>query len=107
MHAVILGAAGMVGKLLSREIATGALPVSRLTLIDIASPPIPAGIQSQSIALDFSVSGAARRIASLRPDLIFHLAAVVSGEAERDFDKGYLRPKRFLSHCAKPASCLA
>jgi nucleoside-diphosphate-sugar epimerase len=24
-----------------------------------------------------------------RPDLIYHLAAVVSGEAERDFDKGY------------------
>ena len=24
-----------------------------------------------------------------RPDLIFHLAAIVSGEAEADFDKGY------------------
>jgi hypothetical protein len=26
---------------------------------------------------------------ALRPDLIFHLAAIVSGEAEADFDKGY------------------
>ena len=24
-----------------------------------------------------------------RPDVIFHLAAIVSGEAEADFDKGY------------------
>ena len=31
----------------------------------------------------------AKALAALRPDLIFHLAAIISGEAERDFDKGY------------------
>jgi nucleoside-diphosphate-sugar epimerase len=31
----------------------------------------------------------AERLVRSRPDLIFHLAAVVSGEAEQDFDKGY------------------
>src|SRR5918996_1334306 len=30
-----------------------------------------------------------RKLAARRPDLIFHLAAVVSGEAEADFEKGY------------------
>ncbi|MDE0114678.1 MAG: NAD-dependent epimerase/dehydratase family protein, partial [Albidovulum sp.] len=89
MHAVILGAAGMVGRLLAREIANGALPVSRLTLIDLSAPLSPAGIDASCIALDLSDTSTAGRIASLRPDLIFHLAAVVSGEAERDFDKGY------------------
>src|SRR6185369_15254311 len=29
------------------------------------------------------------KLAALRPDTIFHLAAIVSGEAEADFDKGY------------------
>ena len=41
-----------------------------------------------------------------RPDVIFHLAAVVSGEAERDFDKGYrinLDATRFLLEAARAA----
>ena len=33
--------------------------------------------------------GAAAALVQYRPDLIFHLAAIVSGEAEADFDKGY------------------
>ena len=33
--------------------------------------------------------GVAARCVANRPDVIFHLAAVVSGEAEADFDKGY------------------
>ncbi|MCY4459609.1 MAG: NAD-dependent epimerase/dehydratase family protein [Albidovulum sp.] len=89
MHVLILGAAGMVGKLLARQIAKGAFPVSRLTLIDIAGSSAPTGVEAEVINLDCSGSGAAERIAALRPELIFHLAAVVSGEAERDFDKGY------------------
>jgi nucleoside-diphosphate-sugar epimerase len=33
--------------------------------------------------------GEAERLAALKADLIFHLASIVSGEAETDFDKGY------------------
>ena len=33
--------------------------------------------------------GAAAPLVAERPDVIFHLAAIVSGEAELDFDKGY------------------
>ena len=38
---------------------------------------------------DFAVPGAADKLVADRPDVIFHLAAIVSGEAELDFDKGY------------------
>jgi nucleoside-diphosphate-sugar epimerase len=46
--------------------------------------PFPDGIVS-----DLSAPGEAEKLAAKRPDLIFHLAAVVSGEAEADFEKGY------------------
>jgi len=42
-----------------------------------------------SSSADISEAGVAGRLVAARPDLIFHLAAVVSGEAEADFDKGY------------------
>ncbi|MEL6374063.1 MAG: D-erythronate dehydrogenase, partial [Pseudomonadota bacterium] len=38
---------------------------------------------------DLPAAGEAARLIASRPDVIFHLAAVVSGEAEQDFDKGY------------------
>ncbi len=65
--------------------------IDRLTLVDVVAPPVPAALASVSnaLALDLSDAGAAAALASLRPDLIFHLAAIVSGEAEADFEKGY------------------
>ena len=41
------------------------------------------------MAADLADPGAAQRLVEGRPDVIVHLAAVVSGEAEADFDKGY------------------
>src|SRR5688572_10194404 len=41
------------------------------------------------VVSDLSAPGEAAKLVARRPDLIFHLAAVVSGEAEADFDKGY------------------
>jgi nucleoside-diphosphate-sugar epimerase len=38
---------------------------------------------------DLLEPGTAERLVANRPDVVFHLAAVVSGEAEADFDKGY------------------
>jgi D-erythronate 2-dehydrogenase len=38
---------------------------------------------------DLPAPGVAASLLAGRPDVIFHLAAVVSGEAEADFDKGY------------------
>lgn len=95
MHVLIIGAAGMVGrKLTSALIADGGLgdaALERLSLVDVVAPPAPDGFAGpvSRLALDLAEPGAAARILSARPDIIFHLAAIVSGEAEADFDKGY------------------
>jgi len=45
--------------------------------------------EGASAVSDLSAPGEAEKLIAARPDTIFHLAAVVSGEAEADFDKGY------------------
>ena len=94
MHIAITGAAGMLGrKLTSRLVETGALngrTVDKLTLFDVQAPTYPekfAG-RSETTAADIADPAAARAVVADRPDVIFHLAAVVSGEAELDFEKG-------------------
>jgi nucleoside-diphosphate-sugar epimerase len=95
MHILIIGAAGMVGrKLTEKLVAEGSLggkPVDRLTLVDIVPPSAPIGYQGAVTVttVDLSTPGEAAKVISSRPDVIFHLAAIVSGEAEADFDKGY------------------
>jgi D-erythronate 2-dehydrogenase len=94
MHVLILGAGGMLGRKLAAAIATaghvGGTGVSRMTLADIAEPAAPAFAgDMRRIAADIADPGIAQRLVIDRPDLIFHLAAIVSGEAEADFDKGY------------------
>jgi nucleoside-diphosphate-sugar epimerase len=95
MHVLILGAAGMVGrKLIDRLARDGGLAgqsIERLTLADVVSPEKPAGFAGafDTVTMDLSAPGEAEKVVASRPDVIFHLAAVVSGEAEADFDKGY------------------
>src|SRR5689334_18481176 len=95
MHILITGAAGMIGrKLTARLVRDGALngnPVTGLTLVDIVAPARPEfGGTVETVAADLTVPGAAEKLIAAKPDTIFHLAAVVSGEAEADFEKGYL-----------------
>ncbi len=95
MHVLILGAAGMVGRKLINRIADEPTilgkAIDRLTLVDAFQPPLPEALQSISKALtiDLASPGVAEKLIEDRPDMIFHLAAIVSGEAEADFDKGY------------------
>ena len=95
MHILILGAAGMVGRKLCERLARdgklGGRAIARATLTDIVAPTPPAGaaFPSTCIACDFSQPAEAEKLVAGRPDTIFHLAAIVSGEAEADFDKGY------------------
>ena len=95
MHILILGAAGMIGrKLTDRLVRDGGLKdkqIDKLTLVDIVTPDKPIDFTGviETLAADFSAPGAAETFLQDRPDLIFHLAAIVSGEAERDFEKGY------------------
>lgn len=95
MKVLVIGAAGMIGRKLLEQVAKtpdilGA-PVSGLTLVDVIEPAAPAGLADKATcqALDLSTNGAAEALIAERPDIIFNLAAVVSGEAEADFDKGY------------------
>ena len=89
MHVMILGAAGMLGAKLSTALAGTARP-ARLTLVDVVPPSAPqSAIPTTCISADLSAPGTAADLINHRPDLIYHLAAIVSGEAEADFDKGY------------------
>ncbi len=106
MHVLCTGAGGMIGrKLVTRLLEDGTLdgrPISRLTLLDIEAPDIPAGAGDRVVTaeVDLSMLGAAARAIADTPDVIFHLAAVVSGEAEIDFEKGY------AANCAATRSLL-
>src|SRR5213078_1303456 len=95
MHILMTGAAGMIGrKLTARLVRDGALngkPLTRLTLVDIVAPARPEfGGTVETVAADLTARGAAEKLIAAKPDTIFHLAGVVSGEAETDFEKGYL-----------------
>lgn len=95
MHVLITGAAGMIGrKLTERLVAEGGIggrPVTAFSLLDVVAADKPAGFSGAVNArvADLSAAGEATRAVADRPDVIFHLAAIVSGEAEADFEKGY------------------
>jgi nucleoside-diphosphate-sugar epimerase len=95
MHILILGAAGMVGRKLAdrllKDAHLGGRDITRLTLQDVVEPEprANAGFPVDIVTCDFAVPGAPDILVVERPDVIFHLAAIVSGEAEQDFDKGY------------------
>ena len=78
---LIIGAAGMIGRKLSARLQKDG--AGELMLHDV----VPAG--PGAIVSDLSAPGEAEKLVAARPDLIFHLAAIVSGEAEADFEKGY------------------
>jgi nucleoside-diphosphate-sugar epimerase len=95
MHILITGAAGMIGrKLTARLVKDGKLnghPIDHLTLTDVVAAEKPAGFKGKVdiSTCDLAAPGAAEKLIASRPEMIFHLAGVVSGEAETDFDKGY------------------
>ena len=95
MKVLVTGAAGMIGRKLcerlARDGAIGGTPIDALMAIDVvAPPPLPnAGFAVRADAGDIADPTLAESLIADRPDVIFHLAAIVSGEAELDFDKGY------------------
>jgi D-erythronate 2-dehydrogenase len=70
---LIVGSAGMLGRKLAARLEGAA----ELRLADVVD------------GVDIGLPGVAEEVVSGRPDVIFHLAAVVSGEAEDDLEKGY------------------
>ncbi|HET7086564.1 MAG TPA: D-erythronate dehydrogenase [Rhizomicrobium sp.] len=95
MKILVTGSGGMIGrKLVERLVADKALngkPIQSLTLVDVVESPIPGGApkDTKPIVADFSEKGVAATLIQDRPDVVFHLAAIVSGDAEANFEKGY------------------
>ena len=95
MKVLIIGGAGMVGRNLAEAlVASGRLgdrPVTEVTLFDVV-PAMTQGTDSLRVRVetgDIADRATVDALIAPRPDVIFHLAAIVSGEAEADFDKGY------------------
>jgi len=80
---LVIGAAGMIGRKLVERLSQDA--GADLVLHDV----VPFESKHKTVVSDLSLPGEAEKLVAARPELIFHLAAVVSGEAEADFDKGY------------------
>lgn len=104
MHILVIGAAGMVGQKLTQRLAIeknlGGKPIDRLSLADVIEVDTSRFKgRTDGFKVDLSSPGQAEKLVAERPDLIFHLAAIVSGEAEADLEKGYrinLDGTRFL-----------
>jgi nucleoside-diphosphate-sugar epimerase len=93
VHILITGAAGMIGRKLTERLVAGPLhgqAIERLTLTDVLAPAKPAFSGAvEIVTTDLATPGAAEKLVGGRPDIIFHIAGIVSAEAELDFEKGY------------------
>lgn len=104
MRILILGAAGMVGRrLIERLLAEKTVAGEAITAIDafdVVTPEIvvPDGVALDAQAGDIADAATVKALVDRRPDMIFHLAAIVSGEAEADFDKGYRINQQGMSY---------
>lgn len=103
MNIVVTGGAGFLGVRLARTLlAQGGLslagaarqPISRITLVDRAEPPadLRADARVQSVVGDLNAllaePASVARLLPADTNVVFHLAAAVSGECEADFDLG-------------------
>lgn len=95
MKILVTGSGGMIGRKLVerlvRDKTLGGKTIESLVLVDVVETPIPAGApkDTKPIVTDFSEPGVSTTLIAERPDVIFHLAAIVSGDAEANFEKGY------------------
>ena len=91
MRVLITGGAGMLGrKLTERLLERGQLrgeSIGAIDLVDLVEAPAESEVCTAHVT-DLSRRGHTEALIALEPDVVFHLAAVVSAEAEADFDKG-------------------
>jgi nucleoside-diphosphate-sugar epimerase len=96
MNVVITGGAGFLGQRVARALLSrGTLDtsgssdkISRITLLDVTAPPASEDSRVQAIVGDVADRGLLELAIARDTGVVFHLAAVVSGMAEADFDLG-------------------
>lgn len=93
MRILITGGAGFIGSKLARALlARGSLagrPIERIRLVDVVKAHGFDDPRVETIAGDVTRAGAVFSWFTGGFDAVFHLAAVVSGQAETDFELGY------------------
>lgn len=97
MKVLITGGAGFLGRCLARELlARGSLKdtsgkpqaVTELVLLDVVRANDFGDSRVRTEVGDIAERGVLERVIDERTSAIFHLAAIVSGQAEADFDLG-------------------
>lgn len=90
MRVVITGGCGFLGRRVALQLLRRD-DVDELVLFDNAPPalPLPEDKRVTLVTGDIAERAAVRRVISAGTDAVFHLAAVVSGQAEADTDLGY------------------
>lgn len=95
MRILVTGAAGMIGRKLVARLAkdgeVAGTPITALDLHDIVAADLVSIPDAETSVFvgDIASPDTVDMLVSRRPDAIFHLAGVVSGEAEANFDLGY------------------
>ncbi|MDG1104358.1 MAG: SDR family oxidoreductase [Ascidiaceihabitans sp.] len=85
---LILGGGGMVGQKLAKQInEANAIASTKLTLFDRAFTNNT--VVAKRVTGNLADPTTATKLAAGRPDVIFHLAAIVSGQAESEFNLGW------------------
>lgn len=91
MKVSILGGGGFLGRKIAMKLATegtlGGRPVTGLTLFDMVEPPKP-DAAFPVVCIGGDVVDLPDAAISAGTDVVFHLAAVVSAQAEADYDLG-------------------
>lgn len=94
MRAVITGGAGFLGALLARRLLAAPIalgggktePVGELVLVDLVAPPADLASDGRVRPVVGELTAVLTELGDV--DAVFHLAGVVSGAAEADFDLG-------------------
>lgn len=90
MSIAIIGGGGMVGQKLAAALANdplGGAGSADVTLCDISFADN--GAPGKQVRMSVTDGAALAALARSRPQTVFYLASIVSGEAETDFDKGW------------------
>ena len=97
MKILITGGSGFLGQLLARKLLErGTLvdangdrqPITELVLVDVAQPGWMGDARIRAVTGDIADRALLESIIDADTAAIFHLAAIVSGQAEADFDLG-------------------